>query len=212
MKLWRTAAALFRRRAPVSGGTVTSFVVRPAPDPGGLTPPTSYRVSWPPGYADDRPIRRRAHTQWLYLVEDFDSRAAALEFLRGCEVRDERVYVIAQSPEGNLGLDLVMIFEEVDGSFVEFAERSPLPAPQVSRENCHRCGYSVIPVGRPPEGTTTITLALDDLETMGAGFRCPSCGALTCARCYRATSSPLGRGLLEKRCLLCEGELGFFHG
>jgi hypothetical protein len=35
-----------------------------------------------------------------------------LEFLRGCVVRDERVYAIAENPQGNLGKDLVMIFEE----------------------------------------------------------------------------------------------------
>ncbi|WP_131786759.1 hypothetical protein [Protofrankia symbiont of Coriaria ruscifolia] len=148
--------------------------------------PRKLRVSWPPGYSDDRPIRVVDRPNALYLIEEFASRRAALEFLRGCEVRDERIYVIAETPAGNLGKDLIMIFEEADGRFVEIAERSALPSPRRSDEDCARCDYSMMPAGAPePIGdvdgehvSVTYYLNLEELELKGHGFRCELCGGL----------------------------------
>lgn len=194
---------------------------RPAgSDPRYHTTVKKLRVSWPPGYPDTRPIRTVKRPDALYLIEKFPTRSAALDFLRGCEVRDERVYVIAENPQGNLGKDLIMIFEEADGAFVEIAERSPLPTPRLSAENCARCGYSVLPASPPglsgvSQDRVTVhwLLALSEMERDGHGYRCRSCGALACARCYR--SVPQRRepdGQLDLRCWLCGGETEVFTG
>jgi hypothetical protein len=155
----------------------------------------------------------------LYLIEDFPDRAAALEFLRGCEVRDERVYVIAENPQGNLGKDLVMIFEEADGAFVELAERSPAPV-NVSFGDCARCGYAVIPASAPGsaaihygDGQVRWSVSLDQMEMTGQGFKCTSCGALICAACCRAVpqqAAPDGR--LELGCWICDRPVDVFQG
>jgi hypothetical protein len=178
--------------------------------PEGQTTATKLRVSWPPGYPDTRPIRTVRKPNALYLIEEFPTRSTALDFLRGCEVRDERVYVIAENPQGNLGRDLIMIFEEADGTFVEIAERSPLPAPRFSREDCARCGYSVIPARDPGPGVKWF-VALEEMEMDGHGFQCWSCGALACARCYR--SVPQDRepdGHVDLRCWLCDTRADVF--
>ncbi|RSN64071.1 hypothetical protein DMH08_18435 [Actinomadura sp. WAC 06369] len=174
----------------------------------------TYRVSWPPEYADNRPIREVNQPSGRYLIESFGSRAEALDFLRGCEVRDEKVYVIAETPEGNLGKDLIMIFEEDDGAFVELADRKALPDPAFSRENCARCGYSVIPAAAFPsvEGASfSYHLNLEDMEMNGTGFQCSSCKGLACARCYRATlHNPRTQAPLDLRCWLCNRETELF--
>jgi hypothetical protein len=219
MEFWLVAAALIlalvvgfaiirrpRTAAPAGQSPIAVYVTMP------------YRVSWPPGYADDRPIRQVKKSDALYLIEAFDSRPAALEFLRGCEVRDERVYVIAESPQGNLGKDLIMIFKEEDGAFVEIAERGALPAPEFSRENCSRCAYSVIPATSPYEGIPsdehgriTLLLDLESMEMSGQGYQCTSCHGLACARCYRATPQTRApNGSLDLRCWLCDGEVDLF--
>lgn len=219
MEFWLVGAALVvvvvvgfaiirRQRSAARAGKhpVELYVTRP------------YRVSWPPGYADDRPVRRVKKPDAVYLIEAFDSRAAALEFLRGCEVRDERVYVIAESPQGNLGKDLIMIFEEEDGAFVEIAERSALSAPEFSRENCSRCGYSVIPAASPFEGfssdepgVVTLILDLQSMEQSGQGYQCTSCDGLACARCYQVTPHTRAPdGSLDLRCWLCGNEVDLF--
>ncbi|GAB3645497.1 hypothetical protein [Glycomyces tarimensis] len=176
------------------------------------------RVTWPPGYSDTRPIRTVRRPDSLYLIEEFENRAEALAFLRGCEVRDERVYVIAENPQGNLGKDLVMVFEEADGAFVEIAERTALPTPRYSSEDCARCGYSVIPAASPgfsdsseEHGSTWWFLSLEDMEMGGHGEQCKSCGALGCARCHRAVPQQRNAdGSLDLRCWMCDGEMDVF--
>ncbi|GIJ46078.1 hypothetical protein Val02_29640 [Virgisporangium aliadipatigenens] len=169
------------------------------------------RITWPPGYAEHRPIRMVRRPDALFLIEEFASRAAALDFLRRCEIREERIYVIAENPEGNLGRDLIMIFEEADGAPVEIGERSPLPAPRHSDEDCARCGYPVIP-GALPEldgaATVRVAVALDGMARDGSGFRCADCGALGCAWCYRAVPQRTdGSGHADPRCWLCGGRV-----
>jgi hypothetical protein len=169
------------------------------------------RISWPPGYADDRPIRMVRKPDALFLIEEFGTRAAALDFLRRCEIRDERIYVIAENPEENLGRDLIMIFAEADGSLVEIGERSPLPAPRRSDEDCARCGYVVVPAAVPgtarivgADGVVEWSVALDQLEQYGCGFRCADCGALACATCFRAVPQRTdASGRVDPHCWLC---------
>jgi hypothetical protein len=202
------AVVVVRRRGARSAGSGSGFQMTA----------NELRVSWPPGYANTRPIRTVRKPDALYLIEAFGTRSAALAFLRGCEVRDERIYVIAENPQGNLGKDLIMIFEEADGAFVEIAERSPLPAPRRSTEDCARCGYSVIPASHPGtigidtgEGAVEWLVALDDMEMSGHGHQCLSCRALACARCYQSVPQSLGPGgQLDLRCWLCGGGTDVF--
>lgn len=170
------------------------------------------RVSFPDDAMPHR-MRTQHRADFFYMVADFPDRASALRFLRGCEVRRERAYVIAENPQGNLGKDLIMIFEEARGNFVEIAERSP--APRISREDCARCGYTVLPVDGASRSSLTVRgadvrryVALDDLERGGNGFRCGSCAALACAHCYRATGpEQRSDGSLVIHCWLCGAEV-----
>lgn len=198
-------AVAVRRRRRVGGGLPRY----PAPAPQRAH---DARVSWPrDGMRHEGHAERRADA--FYFVWEFPDRAASLAFLRDCEVRQERVYVIAENPEGNLGKDLIMIFEEADGSFVELAERSA--APRGTRQDCGRCGYPVLPVSETAGSSIVFAdravqryFALDELERGGHGFRCRSCRALGCAHCYRAANPPqLSDGSLVLHCWICRSEV-----
>lgn len=147
------------------------------------------RVTWPPGYRGSGRLRVHRQDGSLYLVDHFPNRAAALDHLRGVEVRQERVYVIAEtSLDGSYGRDLVMIFDEADGSIIEFGKRDALDSPTRSATDCARCGYPVIPMDAPmiepgPNVTVSWYLQLDEMKRAGLGFACESCGALSCASC-----------------------------
>jgi hypothetical protein len=173
--------------------------------PSGGTKVLQARVRWPGGGKRTFGVVNKPDAQ--YLVDQFPDRTAALAFLRGCEVQDERVYVIAENPQGHLGRDLVMIFEESTGEFVEFGVRTPLPEPRFSSTDCARCGYVVIPTADPRRdfgstaGVRIWLVDLEGLEKHGNGYQCTSCRALACASCYRAV--PQGQGELDLRCWLC---------
>lgn len=81
----------------------------------------------------------------VYQVIFLKSEAVALEYLRHREVRQEGLYVIVETPQRNLGRDMIMIFDEADGSLVEIPERTPLPEPTPSPTHCARCGYPILP-------------------------------------------------------------------
>lgn len=206
-----TVLAVSLRQHPPS----TSTPPNPAKQPPAKIP----RVAWPPGYSNSRPIRTVHKPNALFLIEKFPTRAAALDFLRNCEVRDKGVYVIAENPEQNLGRDLIMIFEETDGSFVEIGKRSPLPTPIFSETDCARCRHTVLKAADPleqielPSSTTSVMAyhSLDENEMQGTGFKCQQCGALACAHCYRSVPQKhKPDGGLDLRCWLCNGSVGHF--
>jgi hypothetical protein len=60
----------------------------------------------------------------IYEVSWVKSEAVALEYLRRRDVRQEGYYVIVETPRRNLGRDMVMIFDEADGSLIEIPERA----------------------------------------------------------------------------------------
>ncbi|TQL69323.1 hypothetical protein FB381_3228 [Nocardioides albertanoniae] len=170
-----------------------------------------FRISWPPGYAHRVPLRTESNSSGTYVVEKFPSRSSALDVLRGCDVRDERVYLIGETPEGNIGRDLVWIFEEQNGSFIEIAERTPLPEPVYSQTDCAHCGYTVLPMGDPGlsvDGpmTASYLLVSSDVERAGQGFECEQCGALGCMHCYLRTSDDV-EATPDRRCWLCQGHM-----
>jgi hypothetical protein len=121
-----------------------------------------------------------------YEVYTASSRAKAMVFLRETEVKEERTYLIVETPEGNLGKDLIMIFNEGTSAKIEFGTRKPLGKLTKSRTHCTKCGYSVLPAGRPIPGATEL-IVLEELREGGVGFYCDRCATAWCPFC---ASSP----------------------
>lgn len=130
-----------------------------------------------------------------YEVRRADTRSMALTYLRARQVRDEKYYVIVETPAGNIGRDLIVIFEEPSGTEIDIAWREPLPIPQASRTACARCAYPVVPVGPQREAEAVarrfsgnveihVVASLDELASASGGYRCLECGNLACAACY----------------------------
>jgi CHAT domain-containing protein/tetratricopeptide (TPR) repeat protein len=117
-----------------------------------------------------------------YTVYRADGRSEALAFLRGQEVKEERAYLVVETPEGVLGRDLLSIYDEKSGEAIELAERLPLPTPIRSATRCSSCGYVVLPVN-PNFSDWVQIVPLEDLREKGLGFRCPACEVLWCGRC-----------------------------
>lgn len=124
-----------------------------------------------------------------YEVHTAPSRSDALAFLREQEVREEGHYVIVETPEGNVGRDLIMIFDEGSGEMIELGERKPLPKLRRSMTRCARCGYTVLPAGQPllsgglTTGSVVELIILSDLQNRGVGFHCSKCRTLWCPFC-----------------------------
>lgn len=117
-----------------------------------------------------------------YEVHTGTNRDIALAFLREKEIKEERRYVIVETPEGNLGKDLVMIFEEKTSEMIEFGQRKPLPLLEKSMTHCARCGYVVLPAGQSVAGATEL-IVMEDLKKSGVGFSCQKCRTLWCPFC-----------------------------
>jgi len=64
-----------------------------------------------------------------YEVYQARNRADALAFLREQVVREERRYIVVETPEGSIGKDLIMIFDEATNTKIEYGERRPLEKP-----------------------------------------------------------------------------------
>jgi hypothetical protein len=139
----------------------------------------------------------------VYEVHRAANEAAALEYLRGRDVRDQKYYVIVETPGRNLGRDLIMIFDEADGSMLEVPERNPLPDLRPSTTRCARCGYAILPATLPPSqqpeehGPFTYRAVFfgqppHDVIRMGWGYRCIRCRSGACESCYQATIDDMG--------------------
>jgi hypothetical protein len=132
------------------------------------------------------------------------TRSEALAFLRGLEVKEERRYAIVETPEGNIGKDFILIFDEKDSSTIELGQRKPLPKPQKSAGRCCSCGYPVIPYRKTPAfgpsvGRVTEFIIIAEAKESGAGYVCDSCVAICCAFCATPEKSP--------RCALCGSKM-----
>jgi hypothetical protein len=137
-----------------------------------------------------------------YLVYTASSRNRALEFLRAKEVKEEREYLIVETPEGNLGKDLIIIFDERNSEKVEFGIRRPQPKLIMSKTHCARCGYSVLPAGTRIPGVTEMIL-LDDMKEKGVGFWCCNCGMAWCPFCIS--------GETPEKCQMCGEEMSIYR-
>ncbi len=120
-----------------------------------------------------------------YQVYTAPSRRQALDFLRAKEVKREREYLIVETPEGNFGKDLIMIFHEGSSEKIEFGIRLALPKLTKSKTHCTRCGYPVLPAGAGIPGAKEWIL-LDEMKEKGIGFRCSECGTAWCPFCVPA--------------------------
>lgn len=136
----------------------------------------------------------------VYVVSWVISEAVALEYLRGHDVRHEGVYVIVETPQRKFGRDMVMIFDEADGSLLEIPERTSLPELTPSSTHCARCGYPILPSSRveyPCDGsdcdhpwhTADFAESTDEVIRSGLGYRCTKCRSAACRACYEATGS-----------------------
>ncbi|WP_406499837.1 hypothetical protein OG936_35030 [Streptomyces sp. NBC_00846] len=147
-----------------------------------------------------------------YHVHSGPNQQAALAFLRSTPIRDEFVYNIVETPEGNFGRDLIYLFREADGTPIEFAERPQNQSPTSSSTRCAWCGFVVVPCRIPlndeMDGTVQVYRTYDELMGLlktGGGFCCRSCSLLQCAVC-----SGLARAEGKARepvCLACGGKV-----
>lgn len=145
---------------------------------------------------------------YTYHLHRGPDRASALTFLRATPVREEFVYVIVETPEGNLGRDLIFIFDEATGQPLEYGPRPVLPAPILSTTRCGWCESVVVPLELDPpkqrlaSSGAEIIIAQDAMLGTGMGYRCSGCSLLTCAfcapepdrgdtRCCRVCNDPL---------------------
>jgi hypothetical protein len=144
-----------------------------------------------------------------YEVHRALNRKAALAFLRERDVKRELYYVVVETPAGNIGRDMIMIFDERTGERIEFGIRRPLPAPQPSSTDCARCGYPILPGHVPPlpagVGSVQIYATYEEELTSGGGYRCQECGNLSCAICVEPSPPPGKRR--APTCWCCSGEM-----
>jgi len=119
-----------------------------------------------------------------YLVYVAATRSAAMSFLRSTPVKEERHYLIVETPGGNLGKDMIMIFDERTSEKLEFGTREPLPGLTKSTTHCSKCGYPVLPGGRAVPGVKELLL-LEELKDKGVGFVCSTCRAAWCPFCVQ---------------------------
>lgn len=140
-----------------------------------------------------------------YEVYRAKCKADAMAFLRAQEVREERRYIIVETPEGNFGKDLIMIFDEATNTKIEYGERRRLHKTCVTPGRCVRCGYTVLPAGAvgiaPGVAETHTLLLLDQLKEKGVGLVCARCKTLHCPFC-------VGSG--EPVCPTCGERMGLY--
>ena len=121
------------------------------------------------------------------------TRSDAIVFLREVEIKTERRYVIVETPQGNIGKDLIAIFDEQSGEILEYGERKAQSIYQKSMSQCARCGYAVLPAGRPVMDGAKEIVRVGELKEKGVGFVCKTCHTLWCPFCVRFQE---GRGAI----------------
>ncbi|ONH27290.1 hypothetical protein [Pseudofrankia asymbiotica] len=134
----------------------------------------------------------------VFHVHRGPNREAALAFLRERPVREKLVYQIVETPQGNVGRDLIYIFEEKDGKPIEYGVRPRLAQPRPSTTHCAWCGFYVAPlrvdVATSGPSTATVYLTVAEMKDKGNGFRCEKCALLQCVFCtdFPPTASVMG--------------------
>lgn len=137
-----------------------------------------------------------------YKVYTALSKKDAIDFLRELEVKEERLYIIVETPEGNYGKDFIMIFNEQTQEKIEFGTRKPLEKYHLSVTHCAGCGYPVLPAKSFPEYVTDVLITPEDLKYKGMGFYCANCKTVWCAIC--------GKDNELKNCKICGRVMDFY--
>ncbi|HCE46800.1 MAG TPA: hypothetical protein DET40_24910 [Lentisphaeria bacterium] len=152
-----------------------------------------------------------------------DSRNEALEFLRKSPVKEEKKYLIVDTPEGTFGKDLVAIFKEAKSDIMEYGRRPPLPQLEKSLTHCVKCGYPVLPAGaevdesverilleqsKPQKGIMSLKkqagaeeILIEQLKKHGVGLFCSKCPTAWCPFCANQTA-PTTCGICASEMLL----------
>ncbi|MFF8375786.1 hypothetical protein ACF07V_06640 [Streptomyces sp. NPDC015661] len=119
------------------------------------------------------------------------------------------MYVVVETPQGNVGRDLIYLFEEGDGQLIEFGARTQSEDPVPSATHCAWCGFYVVPFVLPPEArlasTLSVYLTIDEARENGHGLRCHHCSLLQCTFCADFVES--GDGGPTPHCHACGQEL-----
>ena len=139
-----------------------------------------------------------------YAIYSAQSKNDALSFLRDQTIKEERRFVIVETPEGNFGKDLILVFNEQTGDVLELGDRKPLPEIAKSMTSCARCGYSVIPGGRSRIPGAQQVIIIDEMKKEGQGFYCDECRTIWCAFCIALEKT-------RATCGICGGTIDIFR-
>ncbi|MFX0148879.1 MAG: hypothetical protein ACFE8E_14160 [Candidatus Hodarchaeota archaeon] len=123
----------------------------------------------------------------------------AIKFLRKQEIKLPYYYIVIETPEGNIGKDIIGIYNEQNSELIELGRRKKLPNMKKSQEFCTQCGYFVFPM-KPFNNEVSHVLNIEDMCNKGVGFYCSSCETVWCAQCVVIS------GYVVK-CKLCRTEM-----
>ncbi|HBC86996.1 MAG TPA: hypothetical protein DCZ94_08590 [Lentisphaeria bacterium] len=169
--------------------------------------------------------RQLQNENGIYEIYTANSKDEAIEFLRKTTVKMEKKYVIVETPVGNFGKDLIAIFNEGNGSVIEYGKREPLPQRLKSPTHCVKCGYPVLPAGSeidesvekllfeesaPAQGIMALKkegnkwLIMEQLKKHGVGLSCKKCPTAWCPFCVDPST--------PDTCGICKGEMTICRG
>jgi hypothetical protein len=144
----------------------------------------------------------------LFYVYTAKSWQDAIEFLHKYEVRKPLNYVVVETPEGNLGKDIISIYNELDGKTLELGYRKPLPEIKKSLTHCCRCEYFVFPMEHFNKEVfvkeVRYFLSLEDMQNNGNGFYCSKCKTVWCAICVSFCNGKVF-------CDICGSDMDFYQ-
>ncbi|MFJ8827801.1 hypothetical protein ACIREE_39475 [Streptomyces sp. NPDC102467] len=160
----------------------------------------------PPGAPDGSPVQYVGTEQQpraIYHIYRGPDREQALAFLRSTPVAEPLIYLVVETPQGNVGRDLVCLFDERSGAVIEFGPRTPSQHPRQSPTHCAWCGVYVVPFDVPEyavrnASTLSVYLAIDEARDRGHGWHCRACALLQCVFCCDPT---------DMRCRGCGSQL-----
>jgi len=138
---------------------------------------------------------------WVYKVYSAPSKSEALTFLKNTEVKEQGLYYVVETPNGNYAKDCIMIYAEATGGLIELGTRKHLTTPKKIEDHCAICGYYIFKAGAwpsidIPNVDVQYSTNLETMREKGEGFICPSCGALCCAFCATLVGT-------DVKCPLC---------
>lgn len=152
-------------------------------------------------------VRTESVKGGAYHIHRGPNRAEALAFLRQKPVTEPLVYVVVETPEGNVGRDFIYIFDEPAGTTIEFGPRPLLATPAPLTTHCAWCGFYIQPidVSSLPDSIESVQVYLTVQEVLasGFGFRCKSCNLLQCGLCTDMAADAAESGRRAAPCRRC---------